>query len=92
MATRPIKLATVLSVAHLPATIAAKKVTLAESATPLRKRRHATVVVRPVTSHANVPNPPAAVGAGAWVEDTVEEEEEEEEEVEVVKSATNVAR
>lgn len=60
---------------------------LAESVTPLRKKKHATVVVRPVISHANVPNPQAAVEAGAWVETTAEEGV-----VVVVKSATNVAR
>lgn len=69
------------------ATTAARKATSAENATPLRKRRHATVVVKPAISHANVPNQVAAAEAVAWAEAIAAVEVEVE-----VKSATNVAR
>jgi len=83
-ATPLIKLAIAQSVAHLPATTAAKRVTSAVSAMHHRKRSPVIAVVRPAISLVNAP--PLVEQEEVWEADTLEEE------VAVARNATSVAR
>lgn len=82
--TRPV---TAQSVAPQPATIAARKATLVVSATPRKKKRHATAVGKPAISRAiALTLVPVAEELRVALADTLVVA------AEVVKSATNAAR